>query len=142
MRATAPSRVWFAYNPCPYPPNPLPLSYNPTLLPLSPTPQPHPLTPPLGKVQSQLQQRETSVFTRRGHGSTFDQKQGLQYAINNCKPLHLLVEEICSHLGGPVLVPVLVCVCVCVSVLVPVPVPSMCHVHVLVHEHVHVPCAM
>ena len=93
-------------------------------------------------MQSQLQQRETSVFTRRGHGSTFDAKQGLQYAINNCKPLHLLVEEVCSHLGGPVLVPVLVCVCVCVSVLVPVPVPSMCHVHVLVHEHVHVPCAM
>ena len=86
-------------------------------------------------MQSQLQQRETAVFTRRGPGSTFDQKQGLQYAINNCKPLHLLVEEVCSHLGGPVLVPVLVCVCVCVC-LCRCLCLCLCHVHVLVQVHV------
>ena len=97
----------------PYPPTPIPY------------PQPHPLPPHLGEVNNRVQCRETAKLARerRGNSGTFDRLHGLQYAIDHCEPLRVLVEEVCSHLGGPVLVPVLVCVCVCVCLLVPVPVP-------------------
>ena len=80
-----------------------------------------------------MQCRETAKLARerRGNSGTFDRLHGLQYAIDHCEPLRVLVEEVCSHLGGPVLVPVLVCVCVCVCLCLCLCL-CLCHVHVLV----------
>ena len=53
-------------------------------------------------VNNKVQSRETAQLYRKrpGAGITYDRDNGLQYAINNCEPLRVLVDEVCSHLGG------------------------------------------
>ena len=57
-----------------------------------------------GVVNNWEQSRATAQLTRRGAlgtgGLNYYRERGLQYAINNCEALRLLVEEVCSHLGG------------------------------------------
>ena len=54
-----------------------------------------------GKVNNEEQSRVTSQLSRKGRGGNdHDRLRGLQYAIDNCSALRLLVDEVCFRLGG------------------------------------------
>ena len=54
-----------------------------------------------GEVNNEEQSRVTSQLSRKGRGGNdHDRLRGLQYAIDNCSALRLLVDEVCFRLGG------------------------------------------
>ena len=53
-----------------------------------------------GPLNNEEQARVTSQLARKGTGRGFDEKRGLQYALNHWGPLKKLVDEVCKHLGG------------------------------------------
>ena len=75
-------------------------------------PPDHPLTTPLttplpsctspGPLNNEEQKRATAVLARRKKmaAAGFDSKEGLQYALDHCTPLRVLVHHICEYIGG------------------------------------------
>ena len=54
-----------------------------------------------GEVNNEEQCRVTSQLARKGRGGNdHDRLRGLQYAIDHCSALRLLVDEVCLYLGG------------------------------------------
>ena len=53
-----------------------------------------------GELNSEEQARVTSQLARKGKGRDHDQKRGLQYALDHCRDLKKLVDQVCEHLGG------------------------------------------
>ena len=57
-----------------------------------------------GVVNAKEQSRATAQLARNKRGGrgglSYDRDQGLQYALDNCEALRLLVGEVCKHLGG------------------------------------------
>ena len=52
------------------------------------------------KLDAREQMRATSMLARKGPGGAgYDRQRGLQYALDNCACLALLVRNVCEHLG-------------------------------------------
>lgn len=68
----------------------------------------HPLTTPLtsctspGALNNDEQKLATAVLARKklGGSADFDSRAGLQYALDKCIPLRMLVGHICQYFGG------------------------------------------